>query len=74
MLRWRQGVRRHDSIRNKMLEETPKILEKEKKLHERRLQQYVHLMKVESIMNMESEEKGGRQCGKGLKEERFGVG
>ncbi|KAK3894199.1 hypothetical protein Pcinc_002033 [Petrolisthes cinctipes] len=68
MLRWMCGVTRYDRIRNKRIRGTTKVIEISKKVQERRLQWYGHVMRREEnniakkVMNIEVE--GRRKRGR----------
>ena len=68
MLRWMCGVTRHDRIRNERIRGTTKVIEISKKVQERRLQWYGHVMRREDnniakeVMDMEVE--GRRKRGR----------
>ena len=66
MLRWMCGVTRQDRIRNERIRGTTKVTEISKKVQERRLQWYGHVMRREDtyigkrVMNMEVEGRSKR--------------
>ena len=68
MLRWMCGVTRKDKIRNELIRGTVKVLEVSKKVQERRLKWFGHVMRREDeyvckrVMNMEVE--GRRRRGR----------
>ena len=66
MLRWMCGVTRRDRIRNDLIRGTTKVTEVSKKLQERRLQWYGHVMRKDEeyvgrrMMRLEVEGRRGR--------------